>query len=205
MARWGEGDPRWIVEERPDAINVNNWHWTEKEASPWSRETFDTLFINMIIEDGSHTSKIESLGTIQGEACINNRKAKLIFIYDWDIELKFAGKAIGQEKSIYGIIRVPNLSDENDIDEIDVSVTVNDDDKKSEPDLSDSVKQMIRTIGTPLIRAKCEQYVKMLKNEFSGGVILPTKTTNDKTSVPIAKAPITNPSNTAAASNDDAK
>lgn len=27
MAKWGEGDPRWIVEERPDATNVNNWHW----------------------------------------------------------------------------------------------------------------------------------------------------------------------------------
>lgn len=28
MAKWGEGDPRWIVEERPDATNVNNWHWS---------------------------------------------------------------------------------------------------------------------------------------------------------------------------------
>ena len=27
MAKWGEGDPRWIVEDRPDAVNVNNWHW----------------------------------------------------------------------------------------------------------------------------------------------------------------------------------
>ena len=27
MAKWGEGDPRWIVEERPDGTNVNNWHW----------------------------------------------------------------------------------------------------------------------------------------------------------------------------------
>lgn len=27
MAKWGEGDPRWIVEDRPDATNVNNWHW----------------------------------------------------------------------------------------------------------------------------------------------------------------------------------
>lgn len=27
MAKWGAGDPRWIVEERPDATNVNNWHW----------------------------------------------------------------------------------------------------------------------------------------------------------------------------------
>lgn len=30
MAKWGEGDPRWIVEERPDATNVNNWHWYGK-------------------------------------------------------------------------------------------------------------------------------------------------------------------------------
>ena len=30
MAKWGEGDPRWIVEERPDATNVNNWHWFVK-------------------------------------------------------------------------------------------------------------------------------------------------------------------------------
>ena len=27
MAKWGDGDPRWIVEERADATNVNNWHW----------------------------------------------------------------------------------------------------------------------------------------------------------------------------------
>jgi len=37
MAKWGEGDPRWIVEERPDATNVNNWHWTEKNADSWSK------------------------------------------------------------------------------------------------------------------------------------------------------------------------
>ena len=27
MAKAGEGDPRWIVEERSDGTNVNNWHW----------------------------------------------------------------------------------------------------------------------------------------------------------------------------------
>lgn len=31
MAKWGEGDPRWIVEERADATNVNNWHWSVPE------------------------------------------------------------------------------------------------------------------------------------------------------------------------------
>ena len=51
MAKWGEGDPRWIVEERPDATNVNNWHWTEKNADGWSKKKLEQLFVNLIIED----------------------------------------------------------------------------------------------------------------------------------------------------------
>jgi hypothetical protein len=27
MAKWGEGDPRWIVEDRADGTNADNWHW----------------------------------------------------------------------------------------------------------------------------------------------------------------------------------
>lgn len=176
MAKWGEGDPRWIVEERPDAVNVNNWHWTEKEASPWSRETFDVLFKGMIIEQSSIGKvTIDSLGTIQGEACINNRKAKLIYIYDWDIELKWTGRVNGNDQMVGGMIRIPNLSDENDIDEIDVSVTINDDDKKAHPDISEALKEMVRKEGTKLLRHKCEQYIQKLKAEFSNGVILPKK------------------------------
>lgn len=49
MAKWGEGDPRWIVEERPDATNVNNWHWTEKNATHWSKDKFNQLFTNVNI------------------------------------------------------------------------------------------------------------------------------------------------------------
>lgn len=177
MAKWGEGDPRWIVEERPDAINVNNWHWTEKEASPWSRETFDQLFKGLIIEqENIGKASIECLGTVQGEACINNRKAKLIYIYDWDIELKWNGRVNGNDKVVNGIIRIPNLSDENDIDEIDVSVTVNDDDRKANPDIADALKEMVRKQGANILRSKCSDYIRMLKTEFSGGVILPTKT-----------------------------
>ena len=43
MAKWGEGDPRWIVEERPDATNVNNWHWTEKNADGWSKNKLKVI------------------------------------------------------------------------------------------------------------------------------------------------------------------
>jgi len=45
MAKWGQGDPRWIVEERPDATNVNNWHWSEKDASGWSSDKLKGLLL----------------------------------------------------------------------------------------------------------------------------------------------------------------
>ena len=56
MAKWGEGDPRWIVEERPDATNVNNWHWTEKNADAWSKAKLKVLKVHLLYI--SHHSSI---------------------------------------------------------------------------------------------------------------------------------------------------
>ena len=33
MAKLGEGDDRWIVKEREDGANCNNWHWTTKNIT----------------------------------------------------------------------------------------------------------------------------------------------------------------------------
>lgn len=48
MAKWGEGDPRWIVEERADAHNVNNWHWRESDATQWSKTRFRSKFAESV-------------------------------------------------------------------------------------------------------------------------------------------------------------
>ena len=53
MAKWGEGDARWIVEEREDSTNVNNWHWTEKNATKWSKERLSTLLVDLSFDDKS--------------------------------------------------------------------------------------------------------------------------------------------------------
>lgn len=57
----------------------------------------------------------------EGEAVANNRKGKLIFFYEWNIVLKWIsdGKS---SKTIEGKINIPNLSEENDISEVDVSI-----------------------------------------------------------------------------------
>ncbi|XP_027351847.1 activator of 90 kDa heat shock protein ATPase homolog isoform X3 [Abrus precatorius] len=57
MARYGEGDKRWIVEERPDGTNVHNWHWAETNCLEWSRTFFTNLLSNLSILQGEGEAK----------------------------------------------------------------------------------------------------------------------------------------------------
>lgn len=169
MAKWGEGDPRWIVEERPDATNVNNWHWTEKNACAWSQEKIKELFTNMKIEGDNVSCTIIEVNKCEGEAVANNRKGKLIFFYEWNIVLKWISDG-ESDKKVEGTINVPNLSEENDISEIDIEITLKDSTEEGEV-----VKHFLHTKGKEAIREKLRQYVSSLKEEFTVGMILPKK------------------------------
>uniref|UniRef100_A0A1A9ZR92 Activator of Hsp90 ATPase AHSA1-like N-terminal domain-containing protein n=1 Tax=Glossina pallidipes TaxID=7398 RepID=A0A1A9ZR92_GLOPL len=177
MAKWGEGDPRWIVEERPDATNVNNWHWTEKNATPWSKERFQQLYKDFKIAKNELECTIESVEKCSGEATVNNRKGKLIFFYEWELVLKWQGCILnGSNTSHEGKITIPNLSEENDLDEVEITVTI---DKSNEE--SEILKQFMYNVGRDQIRQQLGVYIKELKEEYSKNLILPKK---GETSVP---------------------
>ncbi|XP_071963527.1 activator of 90 kDa heat shock protein ATPase homolog 1-like [Antedon mediterranea] len=169
MAKWGEGDPRWIVEERPDATNVNNWHWTEKNASAWSKEKLLNLLMFLKIENEKGTCEICELSSIEGEATANNRKAKLIFFYEWVLKLEWKGKLKDCETELKGQIEIPNLSDENEPSDIDIIITT-----KKNTEESRTLKSIMLENGIELIRNQLAQYISALKAEFSVGMILPT-------------------------------
>ncbi|XP_012280300.1 activator of 90 kDa heat shock protein ATPase homolog 1 [Orussus abietinus] len=169
MAKWGEGDPRWIVEERPDATNVNNWHWTEKNACSWSQDKIKDLFTNLVIEGDGIKCIVKEIEKQEGEAIANNRKGKLIVFYEWNIVLKWIYDG-DSDSSIEGKINIPNLSEENDIAEVDVEITL-----KDSTDLGEKVKHFLHTVGKKLIREKLKEYVSSLKDEFTKGMILPKK------------------------------
>uniref|UniRef100_A0A336LKJ5 CSON009954 protein n=1 Tax=Culicoides sonorensis TaxID=179676 RepID=A0A336LKJ5_CULSO len=171
MAKWGEGDPRWIVEERPDATNVNNWHWTEKNATPWSKEKLRELLEGMEIKQNGIVCRVKTCEKLDGEATANNRKGKLIFFYEWNILLKWDGKLEGETTfSTEGKASIPNLSEENDIDEVEITISI---DESNE--LNERIKAFMYNIGRDKIREKLEAYVKTLKQDFAKSLILPSK------------------------------
>lgn len=167
-----KGDPRWIVELRPDATNVNNWHWKESNATGWSKDKLNELLLHFEFSDGNISSKIIEFEKLQGEATANNRKGKLIYFYEWDIVMKWQGQILNDEAKtkITGKATIPNLSEENDLDEIDITVTVDESNDKSE-----IVKQFMYTIGRTKIREQIGKYMSSLKNDYAKNLILPKK------------------------------
>ncbi|CAI5764315.1 of 90 kDa heat shock ATPase homolog 1 isoform X1 [Podarcis lilfordi] len=167
MAKWGEGDPRWIVEQRADATNVNNWHWTERDASNWSSEKLKSLLLAIRAENAEGTCEVTEVSKLDGEASINNRKGKLIFFYEWNIKLAWTGTSNTGVK-YKGYVEIPNLSDENDVDEIEISVSL----AKDEPDTN--LLALMKHEGVNQISSALETYISTLKTEFTQGMILPT-------------------------------
>jgi len=175
MAKWGEGDPRWIVEDRPDATNVNNWHWVEKNATNWSKEKIKQLLVGLQIKNDEGTCEIKEITSIEGEASANNRKAKLIFFYEFVIKGEWSGLPETECKSYKGKFDIPNLSEENEPKDIDVNVTA---DKNC--DESFKLKEIFRIEGTKLIRERLAKYIEELKSEYGQNIILPTKGNEQK-------------------------
>uniref|UniRef100_A0A3P8TN70 AHA1, activator of heat shock protein ATPase homolog 1a n=1 Tax=Amphiprion percula TaxID=161767 RepID=A0A3P8TN70_AMPPE len=167
MAKWGEGDPRWIVEERADATNVNNWHWTERDVSSWSSEHLRKLLLSVRVEGPEGVCQVTDINKLDGEASINNRKGKLFFFYEWQLRANWLGTASSGVK-YRGTVDVSNLSDENDEDDLDISVSL----CKDQP--STPLLDLMKRAGIKEVRRALGEYVRQLKSEFSQGMILPT-------------------------------
>lgn len=170
MAKWGEGDARWIVEEREDSTNVNNWHWTEKNATKWSKERLSTLLVDLSFDDKSGNAKITEMDSCTGDAIANCRKGKLIFFYELVLKLKWKGKTTSGE-AVNGTICVPNLSEEQDIEDLEVQVKLTSDETSDRR----KVKDLVRKAGAELIRTQIAKWLVDLKEKYAQNLILPTK------------------------------
>ncbi|XP_042101954.1 putative activator of 90 kDa heat shock protein ATPase homolog 2 isoform X3 [Ovis aries] len=168
MAKWGQGDPRWIVEEREDGTNVNNWHWTERDATSWSKGRLRELLVGITVENEAGRCEISELKQVEGEASCSSRKGKLIFFYEWNIKLGWKGILRESGAKHKGLIEIPSLSEENEVDDTEVNVSK----KKGDGDI---LKDLMKTAGTAKVREALGDYLKALKTEFTMGMILPTK------------------------------
>ena len=116
MAKWGEGDKRWLVEEREDGTNVNNWHWKETDVLPWAKNRLTELLLAPPASPLATT--LVAVPSVTGDCVMNQRKGKLIPSYELQVHITWTRDGAS------GTIDLPYLADENAEDEPDLKVVV---------------------------------------------------------------------------------
>jgi activator of HSP90 ATPase len=127
MAKWGEGDPRWLVEHREDGKNVNNWHWTATTKMTWVKERLGELFngIASPLPNDKGMLTITGLKEVNGEATITLRKGnKKLVIYDLNMSLAYEGQLSGSDQTVKGEVKVEDVSNGSEEDEYIFTITV---------------------------------------------------------------------------------
>ena len=67
-------------------------HWTEKKGTEWSKTQFEELLQHLFVENDAGNAVTTEVSSIEGDAFVNNRKGKLIFIYDFALKVKWKGE-----------------------------------------------------------------------------------------------------------------
>ncbi|KAH7656164.1 Activator of hsp90 atpase-like 1-like protein [Dioscorea alata] len=166
MAKYGEGDKRWIVEERADGANVHNWHWAERDCLEWSRSLLSSLLSGLPIlsGEGGLTIKTRTLDRLDGEAYVNIRKGKVIPGYELSLTLSFDAEAGGDSDDsaslakFSGTVEIPYLADENADEDPEVKVSL----REEAGPIGTRIKEAFLAKGKPLILEKIRVYVQAM-------------------------------------------
>lgn len=163
MAKYGEGDKRWIVEDRPDGANVHNWHWAETDCLDWSRNFFNKVLTDLTILSGEgnlfiKTKKIEK---VDGEAYVNVRKGKIIPGYELTVSISWEGEAKDSDGVTLlkadGVIEIPYIADENADEDPEIKVTI-----KDEGPVGQRLKEAMLSKGKQLVLEKVRSFVQTM-------------------------------------------
>lgn len=73
--------------------NPNNWHWVNKDASTWAREYLKNKVCAVSAEENGVTAKIARLSSMDGDVDVNQRKGKVITLFDVKVQLEYEGSS----------------------------------------------------------------------------------------------------------------
>ncbi|KAF8941276.1 hypothetical protein BGZ58_000561 [Dissophora ornata] len=139
-----------------DMKNVNNWHWVDKNCISWARTYFETELINVSAEANGSSVKTLAVTSVTGDVDVNQRKGKIITIFDVAITLTFEGTT-ADGTAVTGKIEIPEVAHDTDIDDYVFDVTVDADNSSKQP-----VRDLIRKNLAPILRKKLEAFASDL-------------------------------------------
>jgi len=177
MAKWGEGDSRWRVEDLGEqGRNVNSWHWEESNVLPWSQNRVKELFApgTALVDTEDVVVVTQGEAKLTGDAIINRRKGKVIPAYELELRVEWkATKKNGENKgeTWTGEVKAPYISEENHDEDPEVTVSVTGSGGESE-----KIRSLVVRDGRPVMYKFIAQFVDELRK---GGRCDDGSNTND--------------------------
>lgn len=105
-------------------INVNNWHWTDKNCLPWAKQYFQRVLQNKSFKspDNNITFAITNVSQLEGDCEVNQRKGKLMSLFDMEMVLNFDTSCRGNQYS--GTIKIPEIAFDSDVESYQYDLTI---------------------------------------------------------------------------------
>lgn len=173
--------------------NVNNWHWVEKNCLSWAVDYLKEKLVGLEQKSESGIEcKVTEVNSVTGDCDLNQRKGKIITIYDLVINLNWEGKSSNGE--IWkGKVNIPEfMHDSISNNDITFEISLNDEVCKE----SLQVKEFIRVNFTKEIINQLKSFEKDLVEYHSKDVYINTNDMNGHPTLDSYKPkPITNKEN----------
>jgi activator of HSP90 ATPase len=71
--------------------NPNNWHWVNKDASSWTKQYLEDHIKDIKAEEDGVTAQLDKLISMEGDVDVNQRKGKVITIFDVKLVIEYSG------------------------------------------------------------------------------------------------------------------
>jgi len=97
--------------------NPNNWHWVNKDVSEWTRNYLDKELTTISAEEGGVSAKISKVLSMDGDVDVNQRKGKVITLFDVKLSLEYEGKTKDGEDT-NGSITIPEVAHDTEEDDL---------------------------------------------------------------------------------------
>lgn len=132
--------------------NPNNWHWVNKDASSWAKTYIGEEIKNIKAEENGVTAQLDKLISMDGDVDVNQRKGKVITIFDVKLVIEYSGKTKDDE-DVSGTITVPEVAHDTEENEYVFDIDIYSESSKKAP-----VKDLVRSKIVPQLR---KQFAKL--------------------------------------------
>ncbi|EEA20276.1 Aha1 domain family [Talaromyces marneffei ATCC 18224] len=139
--------------------NPNNWHWVNKDVSPWTKTYLQDSLSKISAEENGVSAKVEKVLSMDGDVDVSQRKGKVITLYDVKLQLEYEGKT-KDEETVTGTITIPEVAHDTEEDEFVFEISVYSESSSKQP-----VKDLVRSKIVPQLRVALAKLPQVLVSE----------------------------------------